>query len=138
MAEETGSIPEDLRYTDQHEWLRTEDGTARVGLTDYAQSQLGDVVYVDLPRVGAQVSFMAKMADIESVKVASEVFSPATGEVAAVNEALGEHPELVNNDPYGEGWLVVIRLSARAEVERLLTPEAYLQLVRSELEGHES
>ncbi len=138
MAEKTGDIPQDLHYTTEHEWLRLQDGNARVGLTDYAQEQLGDVVYVDLPKVGDQVTFMQKMAEVESVKVVSEIFSPASGEIIEVNEALRETPELVNREPYGQGWLVVIRPGDQAEVDRLLSPAAYLQLVRSEIEGHEA
>ncbi len=139
MADKTGEIPADLRYTTEHEWLRlTGGGAARVGLTDYAQDQLGDVVYVDLPNVGDRVSYMGKLAEIESVKVVSEVFSPATGEVTAVNEKLSDSPELLNRDPYGDGWLVVLRLADESEVEKLLTADAYRQLVLSEIEGKEA
>jgi glycine cleavage system H protein len=129
-------IPEDLRYSSEHEWLRIEGDTARVGITAYAQDQLGDIVYVDLPKAGTAVSFMAKFAEIESVKVASEVFAPASGEIIEVNAALDAAPELVNHDPYGEGWLVVIRLSDAAEADKLLSPAGYRDLVAQEQGEH--
>ncbi len=132
MTSQSNLIPEDLRYSTEHEWLRVEDGLARVGITAYAQDQLGDVVHVDLPKVGAKVDFMSKFGEIESVKVASEIFAPASGEVVETNAALAATPELVNRDPYGEGWLVVIRLNDPAEVDKLLSPSAYAELVRKE------
>ena len=135
MSDRAFDTPADLRYSKEHEWLRLEADTARVGITDYAQDSLGDVVYVDLPKVGDLVKSQAKMAEIESVKVVSEIFAPASGEVIAVNEALADAPEAVNNDPYGAGWLAVIRLSDPSEVDRLLTPEAYAELVQRENEG---
>jgi glycine cleavage system H protein len=132
---EHNQIPEDLRYSTEHEWLRVEGEMARVGITDYAQDELGDVVYVDLPSPGKAVVFMGKLGEIESVKVASELFSPASGEVAEINPALADAPELVNKDPYGEGWLVVIKLSDPAEVDKLLDANGYRELVRKEQGG---
>jgi glycine cleavage system H protein len=129
-------IPDDLRYSTEHEWLRVDGELARVGITDYAQDQLGDIVYVDLPKPGLTVSFMAKFAEIESVKVASEVFAPASGEIVEVNPALEDAPELVNKDPYGEGWLVVIRLSNADEADKLLSAAGYRDLVNKELGEH--
>jgi glycine cleavage system H protein len=129
-------IPNDLRYSTEHEWIRVDGEIARVGITDYAQDELGDVVYVDLPKPGTQVSFMGKMAEIESVKVASEVFAPASGEVTEVNPALEEKPELINRDPYGEGWLVSMRLSDTAEVDKLLSASAYRELIEKERGAH--
>jgi glycine cleavage system H protein len=129
-------IPDDLRYSTEHEWLRVDSGLARVGITDYAQDQLGDIVYVDLPKPGLAVSFMSKFAEIESVKVASEVFAPASGEIVEVNPALEDAPELVNKDPYGEGWLVVIRLSEPDEADKLLSAAGYRDLVNKELGEH--
>lgn len=126
------SIPEDLKYSTEHEWLRLDGDVARVGITDYAQDQLGDIVFVDLPKVGETVKFMAKFGEIESVKVASEIFSPAGGEIAEINAALDQSPELVNKDPYGGGWLVAIRLSDAAEVDRLLDAAGYEKLVAKE------
>ena len=129
-------IPDGLHYSTEHEWLRIDGELARVGITHYAQDELGDIVYIDLPKPGASVAFMAKLAEIESVKVASEVFSPATGEVVEVNSALEQSPELVNKDPYGEGWLVVLRLSDAGEIDKLLSPAAYRELVAKEQGGH--
>ncbi|HVL85917.1 MAG TPA: glycine cleavage system protein GcvH [Pseudonocardia sp.] len=103
-------IPEDLRYTDQHEWVReVEPGLVRVGITDHAQQALGDVVFVQLPEAGASMARGAVAGEVESTKSVSEIFAPLAGEVAAVNEALGEHPELVNSAPYGDGWLFDLR-----------------------------
>jgi glycine cleavage system H protein len=126
------SIPGDLKYSTEHEWLRIEGDVARVGITDYAQDQLGDIVYVDMPKVGDSVKFMGKFGEIESVKVASEIFSPASGEIAEINDALDANPELVNKDPYGEGWLVAIRLSDTAEVDKLLDAAGYEALIKKE------
>jgi glycine cleavage system H protein len=126
------SIPDDLKYSSEHEWLRIEGDVARVGITVYAQDQLGDIVYVDLPHVGETVKFMGKFGEIESVKVASEIFSPASGEIAEINSALDQSPELVNKDPYGEGWLVAIRLSDASEAGKLLDAAGYGQLVAKE------
>jgi glycine cleavage system H protein len=126
------SIPGDLKYSSEHEWLRIDGDVARVGITDYAQDQLGDIVFVDLPNVGATVAFMGKLGEIESVKVASELFSPAAGEVTEINAALDANPELVNNDPFGEGWLVAIRLSDSADLDKLLDAAGYEKLVAKE------
>ena len=126
------SIPGDLKYSTEHEWLRIEGDVARVGITDYAQDQLGDIVYVDMPKVGDSVKFMGKFGEIESVKVASEIFSPASGEIAEINDGLDANPELVNKDPYGEGWLVAIRLSDASEVDKLLDAAGYEDLIKKE------
>jgi glycine cleavage system H protein len=135
MADDGGQVPDDLRYSTEHEWLLLEGDLARVGITDYAQAELGDIVYVDLPKPGTPVTFMGKFGEIESVKVASEIFAPASGEVVEVNEALANEPELVNRDPYGYGWLVVIRVSDFGEIEQLLDAEGYRDLVRREQGG---
>lgn len=132
MTARTNEVPEDLLYSSEHEWLRQEGDLARVGITAFAQDRLGDVVYVELPAPGAAVGFMAKLGEIESVKVASELFSPLTGEVVEVNAALEKEPELVNTDPYGAGWLLVVRLSDRSELEKLLTPAAYTAQIERE------
>ena len=126
------SIPGNLLYSSEHEWLLLEGGTARVGISDYAQDQLGDVVFVDLPKLETQVDFMAKFGEIESVKVASELFSPASGEVIEVNAALEQQPELVNQDPYGAGWLIVLRLGDASELDKLLSPADYQALISKE------
>ncbi len=125
-------VPEELKYRETHEWVRIEDGVATVGITDYAQEELGDVVYVELPEVGRAVRGGEAVAVIESVKTASDIYAPLSGEVVAVNEALADHPEKVNEDPYGEGWIFKLRIADPAEVEALLDAEAYRKLVASE------
>ena len=120
--------PDDRKYTREHEWIKVEDaqaGLALVGITDYAQEQLGDVVFVELPKVGASLAFMGKMGEIESVKSVSDLFSPVTGEVIEVNERLLDHPEITNNDPFGDGWLMRVRMSDAAELDTLLSAEEY-------------
>jgi glycine cleavage system H protein len=117
--------PGDLRYTREHEWIRVEDGTGTIGITDYAQDQLGDIVFVDLPGPGATLKYMEKFGEIESVKAVSELFSPVSGEVIEVNAALADNPQFVNESPYGEGWMLRVRLSEPAELDRLLTAEEY-------------
>lgn len=121
-------IRDGLRYTHDHEWIRLEGdagGTGVIGISDYAQDELGDVVYVALPAVGARLLAGERFGEIESVKTVSELFAPASGEVTAVNEALEERPELVNESPYDEGWLVRISLSEPAQLGALLDAEAY-------------
>ena len=122
-------LPGDLKYTDDHEWLRREeDGSVTVGITDHAQAALGDLVYVELPEVGQDVDAGGEMAVVESVKAASDVYAPVGGSVVAVNEELGDDPEKINADPYGDGWIV--RLSPEAIDEAsLLTPDAYQELL---------
>jgi glycine cleavage system H protein len=122
-------IPEDLYYSEEHEWVRLDDGVATVGITDYAQEQLGDIVYVDLPQVGDTVESGAVIGELESTKSVSDVFSPVSGEVMARNETLDGGAEVINSDPYGEGWLIKVRASDDDAVESLLTPEAYGALV---------
>jgi glycine cleavage system H protein len=117
--------PGDLRYTKEHEWVRLEGDTGTVGITDYAQDQLGDIVFVDLPAVGRAVKQMEKFGEIESVKAVSELYSPVTGEVAEANPMLADNPQLVNDDPYGEGWMLRIRLNDPGEVEKLLSAQEY-------------
>ena len=136
MANHENDVPEDRLYTSEHEWLLSEDGVARVGLTGYAQEELGDIVFVDLPAPGTEVSFMVKLGEVESVIVASEIFSPAAGEIASINEKLHDAPELVNQDPYGEGWLVTIRLAGPAAQE-LMDAAGYRELI-ARLRGESS
>jgi glycine cleavage system H protein len=120
-------VPDDLRYTAEHEWVRVADGsnTVRVGITDYAQEALGDVVYVSLPEIGASVSAGDAVGEIESTKSVSDLYAPVTGTVVARNEALDATPELVNSDPYGEGWIVEIELAEGADVDALLDAGTY-------------
>ena len=126
------NVPSDRRYRDTHEWAKLEDGLVVVGITDYAQGELGDVVYVELPEVGREVEAGEAVAVIESVKTASDIYAPVSGEIVAVNEALSEHPEKVNEDPYGEGWLFKIKPKDPAELETLLDAEAYKKLLAAE------
>jgi glycine cleavage system H protein len=123
------NFPDDLRYTQEHEWVRVDGTTAKVGITDYAQDALGDVVYVDLPQVGATVAAMAACCEVESTKSVSEIFSPVTGTVVEVNEALNDAPEQVNADPYGAGWIFVVEMADPAELDTLLDAAAYRALV---------
>ena len=119
-------VPGDLKYTKSHEWVREEeDGSVVVGITDHAQSALGDLVFVEVPETGAEVSAGDACAVVESVKAASDVYSPLSGEVTEANDALADSPELVNQDPYGDGWIMRIRLSSPSELDDLLDAEAY-------------
>lgn len=120
--------PEDLRYTDKHEWVRVGNGdVARVGITSYAADALGDVVYVSLPQVGEEVAFDDACAEVESTKSVSDVFAPVSGVVTAVNEQLGETPETINVDPYGDGWMFEIELSDPTELDDLLDADTYAE-----------
>jgi glycine cleavage system H protein len=119
------NLPEELRYSKEHEWVRVEGTRAVVGITDYAQDALGDVVYVQLPDAGLQVIANASIAEIESTKSVSEVYAPVTGTVVEVNGTLEEQPEQVNSDPYGAGWIFVVELAEPAEVDALLDAAAY-------------
>lgn len=132
MTTDDSQVPQGLHYSTEHEWLRIEGDEATVGITYYAQDELGDVVYVEMPKLGAAVDFMGKLGEIESVKVASEIFSPAAGEVIGINDALVDAPELVNKDPYGEGWLVRLHLNDATPPPGLMDAEGYRQLLRRE------
>jgi glycine cleavage system H protein len=118
-------LPEDLKYTAEHEWLRRGDGALRIGITDYAQDQLGDIVYVSLPEVGATVTVGEAVGELESTKSVSDVYAPVAGTVTAINEALDAQPELVNSDPYGEGWLFELEASEEGAEDTLLDAAAY-------------
>jgi glycine cleavage system H protein len=118
-------IPETLRYSEDHEWLRTEGGEGVIGITAYAADELGDVVFVELPQIGRRLARGEVFGVIESVKTASDLFAPVAGEVIAVNEALGDDPELVNSEPYGGGWMVRLRLDDAAAAEELMDAAAY-------------
>ncbi|MDF1782200.1 MAG: glycine cleavage system protein GcvH [Alcanivoracaceae bacterium] len=120
------NIPAELRYASSHEWIRLEDdGTAYVGISEHAQEAMGDLVYVELPEVGVTFAAGDEAGVVESVKAASDIYSPVTGEVVAVNEALEDEPELVNRDPYGDGWLFQLKISDEAELENLLSANDY-------------
>ena len=130
------STPEDNRYAKSHEYVHPEVGdVAVVGITDYAQKELGDVVFVELPAVGAELEQGDELGSIESVKAVSELFAPVSGEIIEVNEALRDKPELVNTDPYGDGWMVKIRLKAMDEVDEMMTAEEYEEYIEKE-SGH--
>lgn len=126
------NVPSELKYRDTHEWVRVEDGVAVVGITDYAQGELGDVVYVELPELGRKVEAGEAVAVIESVKTASDIYAPVSGEIVEVNEALADSPELVNEDPYGKGWLFKIKMADQSELDALLDAEAYKALLAAE------
>ncbi len=126
-------VPADLKYIETHQWVRVaDDGIATVGITDFAQEQLGDVVFVGVPDVGTTVNGGEEAGVAESVKSASDVFSPVTGEVIEVNEALEDEPEKVNDDPYGDGWLFKVRLADKGELDGLMDPAAYAEHVAAE------
>ncbi|MBI1333137.1 MAG: glycine cleavage system protein GcvH [Armatimonadetes bacterium] len=118
------NIPSDLKYTKSHEWVRVEGGVATIGISDFAQSELGDVVYVDLPSVGKVLAVGDIFGSVESVKTVSDLYAPVPGEVVEVNGALANESQLVNDDPYGDGWMIKIRVTAEIPGD-LLTPEAY-------------
>lgn len=126
------NTPEDNRYAKSHEYLHVEGDTGTIGITDYAQKELGDVVFVELPKVGAQLEMGDDLGSIESVKAVSELFSPVGGEVIEVNEALADKPELVNTDPYGDGWMIKIRLADTTEADELMNAEEYEEYVQKE------
>ncbi|MGZ4104769.1 MAG: glycine cleavage system protein GcvH [Actinomycetota bacterium] len=124
--------PEDLRYTKEHEWARVEGDSVRVGITHFAQDSLGDIVYVDIPGPGTSVTAEQPFGEVESTKSVSDLFSPVTGEIIERNGALEDAPELVNQDPYGEGWMVLIKPGDPTEVEKLLSPADYKALVEAQ------
>ena len=128
------NVPENLHYSKDHEWVRVEDGIAVVGITDYAQTSLGDVVYVELPKENDEFATNESFGSVESVKAVSEVFSPVSGTVVEVNSTLNDEPEKVNEDPYGEGWMIRIRMSNPGEVDSLLTAAEYEDFTKSETE----
>ena len=124
--------PENFRYTKEHEWVLLEGDTGTIGITDHAQEELGDIVYVDVPKVGARVERGKSLGSVESVKAVSDVYSPVGGEVTAVNETLADAPETLNRDPHGAGWLVKVRLTAPAEILELMTAADYQKYVEAE------
>jgi glycine cleavage system H protein len=127
--------PKELRYTKEHEWVAAQDGHARVGITDFAQDALGDVVYVDIPEEGTEVRAGEAFGEVESTKSVSDIFSPVSGRVFERNRSLEDQPELVNEDPYGEGWMVVVEMTDPSELDELLDPEAYRAFAEGSAEG---
>jgi glycine cleavage system H protein len=128
------NIPDDLHYSKDHEWVRVEGNIAVVGITDYAQDSLGDVVYVELPKVGDDFTANESFGSVESVKAVSEVFSPVSGEIVGINEALADTPEQVNQDPYAAGWMIRVQMSHPGEVDSLLTAAEYEDFTKAETE----
>ncbi|MGH3732883.1 MAG: glycine cleavage system protein GcvH [Acidimicrobiales bacterium] len=118
-------IPPELRYSSDHEWARVDDSRVRVGITDYAQDALGDVVFVDLPKVGTGVSVGGVLGEVESTKSVSEIYAPVSGTISSINESLKSSPELVNSDPYGDGWICEISTSSQSDYDALLDAAAY-------------
>jgi glycine cleavage system H protein len=124
-------IPADLKYSSDHEWVKATELVVRIGITDYAQDALGDVVFVDLPKVGATVNAGGQVGEVESTKSVSEIYAPISGTVSAINEALNSSPELLNSSPYGEGWICEVTVTSLDEFDALLSAEAYAQLTNN-------
>lgn len=124
------NLPEDFKYSTDHEWVKLSGDTAKIGISDYAQDQLGDIVFVELPGVGDSFGQGDEFGTLESVKAVSELYMPVGGEVTAINEALEDAPELVNNDPYGEGWMIEIKVADASEAEALMDKDAYLESLK--------
>lgn len=122
-------LPKDLKYTEEHEWVKIDGDLVRVGITDYAQKELGDVVFVDLPSVGDKIIAKAPIATIESVKAVSEIYAPISGEVMEINDSLEHSPEFINQDPYGKGWVFIIEPDDPKEMDNLLTSAAYSSII---------
>lgn len=126
------TYPENLRYTKEHEWVLSENGTGTIGITFHAQHELGDVVFVDLPKIGKQIKKGDTLGSVESVKAVSDIYSPVSGEVIAINELLSQHPEKLNEDPHGEAWLAKVKLSSPEEINDLMNAADYQTYVGSE------
>lgn len=123
------STPKDLRYSEEHEWVKVEDGKVRVGITHFAQSELGDIVFVELPQIGDEIQLNEPFGSVESVKTVSELYAPVSGKVVEVNSELEDNPEYVNESPYEKAWMIVVEPTNLSEVEALLTPEQYDELI---------
>jgi glycine cleavage system H protein len=134
MSEEVMEIPAGLRYSKEHEWVATEEEVATIGITDYAQEQLGEIVYVELPAVGDKISKDDAFGVVESVKAVSDIYAPVSGTVVEVNQELPESPEMINEDPYGDGWLVKVKVSDTSELDDLLDNDEYEEMVAAEKE----
>jgi glycine cleavage system H protein len=137
-AEEIDNLnfPDDLKYTETSEWVKLEGDKARVGITDFAQHELTDIVYVEAPEVGSEVTKGEEFGVVESVKAAADFYAPVTGEVVEMNEKLGDSPDLMNSDPYGEGWMIVIKMSDPSELESLLAKDTYIEHIKKEKAEH--
>jgi glycine cleavage system H protein len=128
------NVPEDLHYSKDHEWVRVDGDQAIIGITDYAQNSLGDVVYVEVPKPGDSFAVNESFGSVESVKAVSEVFTPVSGEVVKINESLADEPEKVNSDPYGDGWMIRVRMANPGEVDSMLTAAEYEDFTKAETE----
>jgi glycine cleavage system H protein len=126
------NYPADFRYTKEHEWVKLDGNTATIGITDHAQHELGDIVYVDLPKPGANAEAGKTFGSVESVKAVSDIYSPVTGEVTAINETLASAPEKLNADPHGEAWLIKVRMTSQDEIKSLMTAQEYQEYVGAE------
>lgn len=126
------NTPKELRYSEEHEWVKVEDGKVRIGITDFAQSELGDIVFVELPQVGDEVTANEPFGSVESVKTVSELYAPVSGKVVEVNTELEDSPELVNESPYEKAWMIVVEPSDLSEIDNLLTADQYNEMVESE------
>ena len=125
-------VPDNLRYTKDHEWIRVEGDAGTIGITDHAQEELGDIVYVELPKPGAHLEQSSSFGSVESVKAVSDIYCPVSGEVAEINEGLADSPEQVNDDPYGKGWLIKLKLANVAQLDQLMTAAQYTEYIGSE------
>ena len=126
------NYPENFRYTKEHEWVRVEDNVATIGITDHAQHELGDIVYVDLPKTGSHAEAGSTFGSVESVKAVSDIYAPVSGEIVEINEDLASAPEKLNSDPHGAAWLIKIRMSAQDEIKQLMTAPEYQEYVGAE------
>jgi len=126
------NYPADFSYTKEHEWVKVDGNTATIGITDHAQHELGDIVYVDLPKVGANAEAGTTFGSVESVKAVSDIFSPVTGEIVEINESLASAPEKLNSDPHGEAWLIRVRMTGHEEIKQLMTASEYQEYVGAE------
>lgn len=128
----TMNLPEELRYSEEHEWVKTEGDKVRIGITDFAQSELGDIVFVELPEVGDEVTADEPFGSVESVKTVSELYAPVSGKVVEVNEDLNDNPEYVNESPYENAWMIVVEPSDKSELDKLMTAEQYENMVKED------
>ncbi|MED3622475.1 glycine cleavage system protein GcvH [Bacillus thermocopriae] len=126
------SVPKELRYSKEHEWVKVEDGKIRIGITDFAQSELGDIVFVELPEVGDEVTVNEPFGSVESVKTVSELYAPVSGKIVEINEELNDSPEFVNESPYEKAWMIVVEPSNSGELDELLTAEQYEEMIKED------
>jgi glycine cleavage system H protein len=126
------STPKELRYTEEHEWVKVEGGNVRIGITDFAQHELGDIVFVELPEVGDEIAANEPFGSVESVKTVSELYAPVSGKIVEINEDLNDNPEFVNESPYEKAWMIVVELSDSSEADKLMTAEQYEELINQD------